>query len=254
MLVLALDTTTRTGSLALARDGTVLECVQGDPARTHAERLPTDILALLSRHHCSLTDVELYGVAAGPGSFTGLRIGIATIQGLAFANGRPVVPVSALEALAYAAALDGPPNSSVIGVWMDAQRGEIFSALYIVDSTTDGWPSLRVLDDATVDDPERTAARWRARMKSEPVAFTGEGALVYRRLLDDFPSANVARVVPATAAAIAGLATKRALAGAAIPPHAVQPIYVRRPDAELARSRRTADLAAPAPPISSDRS
>jgi tRNA threonylcarbamoyladenosine biosynthesis protein TsaB len=53
----------------------------------------------------------VYGVAAGPGSFTGLRIGIATIQGLAFANSRPVVPVSALEALAYAAALSRPPGS-----------------------------------------------------------------------------------------------------------------------------------------------
>ncbi len=90
MLVLALDTTTRGGSLALVSDGGVLEVFAGDATRTHATRLPGDILDCLARHQVGLGDIDLYGVAVGPGSFTGLRIGIATIQGLAFASGRPV--------------------------------------------------------------------------------------------------------------------------------------------------------------------
>lgn len=252
MLVLALDTTTRTGSLALTRDGSLLECVQGDPGRTHAERLPGDILALLTRHGCALSQVELYGVAAGPGSFTGLRIGIATIQGLAFANARPVVPVSALEALAHATVLARPHSAGLIGAWMDARRGEIFSALYVHERDDHGCPVLRSLDEAAVDDPQRTLTRWRAHTGDQPVAFTGEGALLYRHLLRDVPTADVADVVPATAAAIAQLAATRAEAGGAVAPHAIQPVYVRRPDPELARSRRTAATAGP--PMTTDRS
>ena len=103
MLILALDTTSRAGSVALARDAGVLDQQRGDPSRTHGERLPGDIGDLLERHGLTVADVDLYAVAAGPGSFTGLRVGIATIQGLALAHARPVVPVSALVALAHGA-------------------------------------------------------------------------------------------------------------------------------------------------------
>ena len=104
MLVLALDTTTRGGSVAVARDARVLDLLEGDPARPHAERVPADLVTSLERAGASLADVDVFAVAVGPGSFTGLRIGIAAIQGCAFAAGRPVVGVSALEALALAAA------------------------------------------------------------------------------------------------------------------------------------------------------
>src|SRR5262245_20183821 len=99
MFVLALDTTTRRGSVALARDGAVIGVTSGDPAITHGQRLPADLLRLLERHTLSVRDIDLFAVAAGPGSFTGLRIGIATMQGLALANGKPIVGVSALDAL-----------------------------------------------------------------------------------------------------------------------------------------------------------
>ena len=104
MLVLALDTTTaRAAASPSCRDGA---CWTRSPATRrgpHAERLPGDLLALLERHGLRPPDVDVFAVATGPGSFTGLRIGIAAIQGLAFATGRPVVGVSALEALAHAA-------------------------------------------------------------------------------------------------------------------------------------------------------
>src|ERR1017187_7615645 len=141
MLVLALDTTNRGGSAALARDGGLL----GDPALTHALRLPGDIVRLLERHRLTVGDIELFAVAAGPGSFTGLRIGIAAMQGLALANGRGMVGVSALDALnaALQAALPAAATARV-GVWMDAQRGDVYSALYRGDE---------VLDASAVDRP-----------------------------------------------------------------------------------------------------
>src|SRR5579863_1136343 len=100
MHVLALDTTERAGSVALVTDGRVMVERSGDPARTHAQRLPGDILRLLDDAGVSLGAVDVFAIASGPGSFTGLRIGIATLQGLALVNRRRIVPVSALEALA----------------------------------------------------------------------------------------------------------------------------------------------------------
>src|SRR2546428_10507059 len=98
MRVLALDTTTRAGSAAMVEDDRVVDERGGDAARTHAERLPAEILALLDAHDRTLADVDLFAVASGPGSFTGLRIGIATIQGLAFVGGTRIVGVPALGA------------------------------------------------------------------------------------------------------------------------------------------------------------
>ena len=94
MLILALDTTTRAGSCALARDGVVMHDLAGDPARSHAEHLPGDLIALLDMAQLGLDAIDVFAVATGPGSFTGLRVGIATMQGLAFVNRRPLVPVS----------------------------------------------------------------------------------------------------------------------------------------------------------------
>src|SRR5215212_3020373 len=101
MLILALDTTTRAGSVALVEDERVIDERAGDPARTHVERLPGEILALLAAHRRASSDVDLFAVGSGPGSFTGLRIGIATVQGLALVCGRPVVGIPPLEALAH---------------------------------------------------------------------------------------------------------------------------------------------------------
>jgi tRNA threonylcarbamoyladenosine biosynthesis protein TsaB len=237
VLVLALDTTTRSGSLALVNDGRLVGAAQGDPSRTHAERLPGDLLALLDRHHFSIGDVDVYGVAAGPGAFTGLRVGIATIQGLAFANCRRVVAVSALEARAYADLFPHPPlptpHPPLLGVWMDAHRSEVFSALYRVDRDA-ADVRLTTLEDAAVDQPDRTLVRWRTLI-DRPIRLVGDGALVYRTAIERTLSAEIGADVPPIAPSIAALTAARA--HASILPHALQPIYVRRPDAELARAR-----------------
>src|SRR5260221_12635043 len=129
MRVLALDTTTESGSVALLDDGRIVCERSGDSARPHAQRLPGDIAALLRDEHAALDDVDLFAVAAGPGSFTGLRIGIATIQGLAFVTKRPVAAISSLDALAHAASVDATPGTAV-AAWVDAHRRGVFSALY----------------------------------------------------------------------------------------------------------------------------
>src|SRR5436305_14843465 len=99
MRVLALDTTTTPGSVAIVDDDRIVVERSGDPLRPHAERLPGDILIALDSCDLAVTDIDVFAIASGPGSFTGVRIGIATIQGLAFVNRKRVVPVSALTAL-----------------------------------------------------------------------------------------------------------------------------------------------------------
>src|SRR5215831_7968433 len=99
MRVLALDTTGRAGSVAIVEDGRIVREHEGDASRTHGERLPGELEAL----GISFASVDVFAVASGPGSFTGLRVGIATMQGLALVTRRPVAGVSALEAHAQLA-------------------------------------------------------------------------------------------------------------------------------------------------------
>ena len=232
MRVLALDTTTRGGSVAIADDGRVIVERVGDSARSHAERLPTELVDLLHSVGWSTADVDLFAVASGPGSFTGLRIGIATIQGLAFVHGKRVAPVPALRALAEAA-VAGAPVGTRVGVWMDASRRDVFSALYEVSTPPSDDHDLATLVDiegAMASAPADTITRWSAL--GMPAVLCGDGAVTYASLV----SAAV-RVLPPPplASFIARLAIRLNATGDTHTPARVQPLYVRRPDVELAR-------------------
>ena len=269
MVVLALDTTSRTGSVAVLRAETVLAERTGDPDVPHGRRLPGGVLAALDAADVPLARVELFAVASGPGAFTGLRIGIATIQGLAFAHGRPVAAVSALEAAAHAAlAHPRAAIGTLVAVWMDAARGEVFSALYEVtagvrvalpssgsdameEEVEDGQPRAprpAEIDGPSVATPDATLSAWRARIDRRPVTFIGEGAATYsERIAAALGDQALIVVTPPLASTLGRLAIERARAGHVGPPHAVRPLYVRRPDAEIAREQRTA-----AGPVRSD--
>jgi tRNA threonylcarbamoyladenosine biosynthesis protein TsaB len=228
MIVLALDTTGRAGSVALVRDHQVLAEASGDPAITHAARLPGELIDLLAQAGLSLAAVDLLAVAAGPGSFTGLRVGIAAMQGLAMALGKTIVPVSTLEALARV--VPATPGE-LIAPWVDAQRGEVFASLY---ETGESSPVL----EPTALPPEETVTRIATFAAGRRVRFLGDGAARYadRIRLAMASEAEVAETVPRLAGAIgliAAAAPQRAVA-----PHAVAPLYVRRPDVELTRERR----------------
>jgi len=232
MLILALDTTTRAGSLALMRDDLLLAAAAGDPGRTHGERLPGEIVQLLTRHDVPLSAIDLYAVASGPGSFTGLRIGIATMQGLALANGKGLVGVSALDALALAvqSQIVSDPAPGAIAVWMDAQRREVFAAIYRA-------ADLKCLEGPFVAPPEDIQARWQPFLAGSQVWFAGDGALAYRTIISRFGGITLIDPTPMMAPAVAILAAQEAARGQVPGPEAVRPLYVRRPDAELARNR-----------------
>jgi tRNA threonylcarbamoyladenosine biosynthesis protein TsaB len=233
MRVIALDTTTGAGSVALVDDHRVIEERQGDESRTHAERLPAEIVALADSHGVTLRDVDLFAVAVGPGSFTGLRIGIATVQGLAAIGHRRVFGISALDAIAYAAARECPPGTTIAS-WMDARRRDVFAGLYrVTEASPFVADRLRAIEGPTVGNPSAILDRWIAGLSVTPQLFAGDGAAQYedvvRRVLTE------ARVTghPVLAGIIGRLAVARA--AEAVPPGDVRPLYVRRSDAEIAR-------------------
>lgn len=241
MIILALDTTTAAGSHALWHDGRVVDARIGDPARSHGQRLPGEVQRLLESHGLGLKDVDLYAVAIGPGSFTGLRVGIATIQGLALVHGKQVVGVSALDSWAQGALemSRDQPEGALIGVALEAQRGEVFAALYELRHTVDGVADLVLREEPFVTKREQLfATGWEEHLRARPLF-----------VISDVPSStwsvagtdNLRLLEPVTnlASHIAVLAAERAHNGRGVAPHAVQPLYVRRPDVELARERQT---------------
>ena len=257
MLVLALDTTTRVSSCAVARDGVVLREDAGDASKPQAARLPRDLMTLLDTTGIGLPEIDVFAVATGPGSFTGLRIGIATMQGLAFAERKPLVGISGFEALERAFRLPasarnaaaGPPKpgeggkpeatvmkpqaTADIATWVDAWRGEIYAALY---------NGGREIVPPVVAHPEELLATLPAAPAGGRIAFIGDGAQTYRELIRGALGDRALIADPASpllAGVIAQLATEAALAGEHLPPpHAIRPLYVRRTDAELARAKR----------------
>ncbi len=284
MLILALDTTTRSGSIAVARDETLLAVVSGDGSKTHAERLPADIVRILAGQQLRVSDVDVFAVAAGPGSFTGLRIGIATVQGLAFAMNRLVVPVSTLDALAHVAAATSS-GGALVAAFMDAQRSEVFAALYRAAGSQSPPTDFETIDGPVSQPPAIVLDRWKemtgggalrpgsGQASSAPttsgqassgggassapttsgqagadpmtgdaadgISIAGDGVARYRELVIERLGSRARPVepLPPLAPTIARIAAREAAAGRAVAPHAIRPVYVRRPDAELARDR-----------------
>ncbi|MEO8482660.1 MAG: tRNA (adenosine(37)-N6)-threonylcarbamoyltransferase complex dimerization subunit type 1 TsaB [Acidobacteriota bacterium] len=233
MVVLAMETVTRAGSLALCQ-GEIWEARSGDPSRPHAERLPGEVLDFLARAGLTLADVDLLAVVSGPGSFTGMRIGLAAAQGLALAGHRRVVGIPTLHALA-AAWTTVYPEAALVVPCLDGQRGQVFIAGFGCDGVSALEACPEVIAPAVLR-PEEAAALVAAQKADRPVVIVGDGAVTYQdRFLHALPHAIVVDAPMTLAEAAARLAVARPeLAGA---PHALRPIYIRRPDAELARER-----------------
>ena len=233
MLILALDTSAAAGSAAIVRDGEILIERGGDGSHTHGERLPRELMAVLDEARLDLHAIDRFAVSIGPGSFTGLRVGIATIQGLAFAHGKLVVPVSSFEALALPSSTLDAPRSTAIATWIDAHRGEVFAVLYGADGRELAGPTS-LKPDATLDAWSRILA------PVDRVRFTGDGAIRYRECIAARLEgrAEIDTQVPPLAGRIGLIAF--AADERAVRPHAVIPLYVRRPDAVLAKERRDA--------------
>ena len=241
MVIVALDTTSRAGSVALLRDGEILASRTGNSDLAHGERLPNDILTLLAEVGWAPVDVDLYAVCAGPGSFTGLRVGLATIQGLAMATGRLVVAIPTLEALAYAGWWSDDETRACVIPLMNAQRNELFAAIYTAGEKISPIAGRRMTLQLTpfVGTPTAVVDILAPTLEAGPAVLVGDGVSAARPMLDRLDTGRhlIVPYLPPLAPVVARLAMG-ADGLARLAPHAIRPLYVRRSDAELARERR----------------
>jgi len=201
-LILALDTTQPHGSIALMRDNDLLEQEEIHAGAGFAETIFPALQALLRRNHVDLKEIGLYAVAAGPGSFTGVRIGLAVAKGCAEMHGRLVVPISNLLAIAALA-----NRAQTLCPVIDVRRGEFAAAVYSA--------GLELLTPPFSATPAEIIAQ------VGNVTFTGPDAA------SSFPNAiETSRVLAATIARLAG--TREAL-----DPALADAEYVRRADVRL---------------------
>ena len=170
MITLALDTSTAGGSIAVRRDGATIVARAGDVGRPHATRLPGDLVDALAECGPTLDDVSLLAVGLGPGAFTGLRVGLATIQGLAFARNLPVVGISALDAIASAAA-SRRETTSPCG---STARGRKCSPRGIAASRRHLF-GVEALGDPIAAPPEAVLSEWARRGWPRAAVWVGEG-------------------------------------------------------------------------------
>jgi tRNA threonylcarbamoyladenosine biosynthesis protein TsaB len=226
MKLLAVDTTSRAGSVALL-DGSELRGLVGfAKAPGHAETLLPTIDTLLQGCEVELSEVEAFAVVTGPGSFTGLRIGISTVEGLAYSTRRPVVGVSSLEANAHRYRF----RSGWVAPFLDARRGEVFGALYRSDGK-----GLETVVDPVCEAPER----FLARLPSEPpILFAGSGLHAFGELLSSTMGERLLLGEPNAFLAedVARIGLARHQEGKQAPLGGLRAIYLRPSDAEKARA------------------
>jgi len=169
--LLALDTTGISGSIALLQDGRPLVENSWRADKSHASELPCQTLQICREAQIPLSHIDAYAVTLGPGSFTGIRIGLAFVKGLALISQKTVVGVSTLRALAL-----GVDEEGLISPWIDARRGEIYGALF-----EKRGGELITLLEARALSPELFLGEITQKMKPSSILhFLGNGALFYQ--------------------------------------------------------------------------
>ena len=227
MKILAVDSSAKIAAVAVCTEDKILAETTLDVGLTHSQTLMPVCAALLNNAHIDINEIDAFAAAAGPGSFTGLRIGISAVKGMALATGKPCYPVSTLEALACnLIGLDG-----LVCAVMDARRSQVYHALFAL---TDGGLT-RLCDDCAISIEELAAE---LAGYSDKIWLCGDGApLCWSRLSDKLPNIRLAspafRYQKASGVAAAALRS-----GSAVTARQLTPRYLRLPQAERERKER----------------
>lgn len=229
MKILALETSAKAVSAAVSEDGRILAAGYQDTGLTHSRTLMPIVEHILQNTGLTMADVDAVAVAAGPGSFTGIRIGVSAAKGLAFAADKPAIAVSTLAAMARNAAFAG----GLVICAMDARRNQIYNALFeardgaLTRLTPDRAIGLAELAEELQSDPR-------------PKTVVGDGA---RLCCDYLTAAGIpCRLAPPhlvmqNAVSVALEAEVLAAAGALVSPQALEPVYLRPAQADRLRQK-----------------
>jgi tRNA threonylcarbamoyladenosine biosynthesis protein TsaB len=182
MILLALDTSGISGSAAILEDQDVLSETSWRAQASHSSELPQRVQKICREADLSIDQVEAFAVTIGPGSFTGLRVGLAFVKGLAFSRQKPVAGVSSLQALAVSADRDG-----AICPLLDARRDEIYGALFERKKEV-----LIPLLNGRAQDPQSFLKEVKGVLEkiSKPIVFLGSGAHRYHEQIREIIGFN----------------------------------------------------------------
>ncbi len=229
MKVLAIDTAGRVAAAALFSNGKIVAEYVLNHKLTHSEKIMPMIERILAESETDISEIELFAAAKGPGSFTGLRIGAATVNGLAHALHKPAMGISTLEALAY----NLPECAHTVVPMMDARRSHVYTAAY---STKGGISCLVPEHDASIEEVAEFCHEL-----GTPVIFTGDGIYLHREYLKerlgDKSCFAPAQAANQSAASIAVLAAERYSGEAGY----VLPMYLKKSQAERELEERKND-------------
>ena len=225
MKILALETSAKSVSCAVVEDGAPLASAYQCTGLTHSRTLLPMVDTMLKNADLTLDDINAIAIAAGPGSFTGLRIGIAAVKGLAWAADKPCLGVSTLEAMAQNAAhIDG----LIVGA-MDARRSQVYNAVF----ETKGGELTRLTPDRAISLEELCA---QLQGKQQPITVLGDGGVLCYRYLEE----HAPGMLLYQSAVGVGLAAERAYArGEAVSAQELLPVYLRPAQAERLRSSKS---------------
>jgi tRNA threonylcarbamoyladenosine biosynthesis protein TsaB len=229
MKILAVDTTTASCSVAVIDNLSICAELTTRKKQTHSKHLMTSIDSVLKSANCHAGDLDGFAVTIGPGSFTGLRIGMATIKGLASAVDKPVVGLTSLETLAWQCGA----RSRMICPLLDARKAEVYGATY------------RFSKDRLVQQSAACAAKPEAFVRGikKPCVFIGPGARLYQNNIQD-ALGDIAFFVPddqnlIRASSVGLLSLERFKINETVRAADLMPFYIRKSDAELSVAART---------------
>lgn len=235
MLILALDTSTQSGSVAIIKDLILTYEIQLNISITHCERIIPTIQDGLIKSNVTLNDIDVFAIAHGPGSFTGLRIGLSTIKGLCFNTSKPIIPVSSLKALAY----NLFASSHLICPILDAKKNEVYSALYKFEND-----ELITLLPENAYIPEELCKTITQTHKGRQIYFVGEGVRTYHDLFNNHFGKNELVLTPfflnnIRASTIGYLASKKFNQGLVCSVETIEANYLRISEAERKKNKLT---------------
>ncbi len=228
MYILGIETSTKTGSVAVVSEEGVIAQYSLNIEITHSERLMATVDRVFKDTGLAIADMGGFSVSVGPGSFTGLRIGISTVKGLALATDKPVAAVPTLQALAW----NLPVAAHPVCPLLDARKNEVYMAVYRYDEA-----ALVLLRPETAMPVVKLAGEIIGK-----TIFTGEGSHIYRREIEALFGARalfapLSATLP-SAAAVAEIGLAMIKGGCQANPDALIPTYIRRPEAEVAWEKR----------------
>lgn len=225
MRILGLDSATNVASVAVVEDEKLLAEMTFNTQKTHSQRLMPMLAWMLKETQLELEDLDGLAVAVGPGSFTGLRIGLATIKALAYVHDLPILAVPTLDGLA--ANLEG--TQGLVCPILNARKGEVYAALY----RWNGSYQEKIQGYWAIS-PEELIVRLASYQ--EPITFVGDGIPIYgEQLLRELPQGRLAAGTHSLcrASQIARLGLKKLLAGEVSDYFTLEPFYIRESEAEV---------------------